>query len=130
MSTIPIRMNRELFDSAKVAGDVLSRSATQQLEHWARIGREVELGSSLSPQRVADALAGRTSYDDLTVEEQAVVRAEWEVRAGEILANLDLPAQFAATGQTYVDMNDDGQIVRHAPDGTILEVDGVPVDAT
>lgn len=129
-STIPTRVDRELLDSARVVGDTMSRSAPQQLAHWARIGRELELGSSVTMTHVADTLAGRAAYDDLSAEEQAIVRARWAERAAALLAELDLADEFAAQGRTYVDLDDNGRVVLHAADGTILEIDGVPVDPT
>lgn len=125
--TIPTRVDRDLLDSARVVGDTMSRSAPQQLAHWARIGREIELGSSVTQSKVADTLAGRTSYDDLNPDEQAVVRARWADRASELLATLNLAAEFAAEGRTYVDLDHEGRVVLHAADGTILETDGKPV---
>ncbi len=105
----------------------MSRSAPQQLAHWARIGREIELGSSVTQSKVADTLAGRTSYDDLNPDEQALVRARWADRASELLAKLNLAAEFAAEGRTYVDLDHGGRVVLHAADATILEIDGTPV---
>lgn len=37
-----LRVSGALFAAATVAGEVLSRSAAQQVEHWARIGRALE----------------------------------------------------------------------------------------
>ena len=74
-SSIPTRVSRELHETARLASEVTSRSVTQQIEHWARIGREVELASSTSQREVAAVLAGLGSYDDLGVEEQSLVRA-------------------------------------------------------
>ncbi len=42
MSSMPTRIDGDLFEAAKRAGRVNSRSAAQQLDHWARIGRELE----------------------------------------------------------------------------------------
>ena len=126
-STIPTRVDRELLDSARVVGDTMSRSAPQQLAHWARIGREIELGSSVTLSKIADTLAGHTSYDDLNPDEQAVVRARWADRAAELLANLNLASEFAIEGRTYVDLDDSGRVILHAANGSILEIDGQPV---
>ena len=126
-STIPTRVDRELLDSARVVGDTMSRSAPQQLAHWARIGREIELGSSVTQSKIADTLAGRTSYDDLNPDEQAVVRARWADRAAQLLANLNLAAEFAAEGRTYVDLDHEARVILHAANGSILEIDGKPV---
>jgi len=129
-STIPTRVDRELLESARVVGDTMSRSAPQQLAHWARIGREIELGSSVTQSKIANTLAGRTSYDDLNADEQAVVRAGWADRAAELLANLNLAAEFATDGRTYVDLDHKARVVLHAADGTIVEIDGKPVAST
>lgn len=76
MATTPTRIDDELYESAKVVASLMSRSAAQQLAHWARIGREIEAGASVSQRSIAAALAGRLPYDELTPHEQAVVRAE------------------------------------------------------
>jgi len=42
MSSNSIRVNAKLFEQARAAGEVLSRSAAQQIEHWSKIGAAVE----------------------------------------------------------------------------------------
>jgi hypothetical protein len=42
MSSNSIRVNAELFEHAREAGEILSRSAAQQIEHWAKIGAALE----------------------------------------------------------------------------------------
>ena len=73
-TSMPIRIDEELYDSAKVVGASMSRSATQQVAHWARIGRELESSRSISTRDVAAVLAGEVTYDDVGTREQAVVR--------------------------------------------------------
>lgn len=126
--TIPTRVTTELFDTAKVVGALTSRSAAQQIEHWARIGREIELASSLAQRDIAAVLAGSLDYDTLGTEEQAVVRARWAELMRERRESLDLVRNFGVRGETYVDMDAEGRIVRHAPDGTVIEVIEVTAD--
>jgi hypothetical protein len=38
-----LRLSDTLFDAAQEAATALSRSAAQQVEHWARLGRQLEL---------------------------------------------------------------------------------------
>lgn len=45
----PIRIDRELYESAKLVAESQSRTTEQQLEHWVRIGLELEASRSLSP---------------------------------------------------------------------------------
>lgn len=46
-----------------MAGTAPTRSAAQQVNHWARIGREPETSKSVSQHDVAQVLSGRASYD-------------------------------------------------------------------
>jgi hypothetical protein len=116
-TTSPTRIDDELYASAKIVGPLMSRSAAQQIAHWARIGREIEAADSVSLHAVAAVLAARRHYDGLTAEEQAVVRAEWAERMDVRRDGLDLAQEFADRGRSYVELDDDGQVVRREPVG-------------
>jgi hypothetical protein len=90
---------------------VQSRSAAQQIAHWARIGREIEASASISHREIAAVLAGSRSYDDLGPKEQAVVRAEWSARMDEARAALDLAEDFARAGRSWVELDARGRVV-------------------
>lgn len=114
-TTSPTRIDDELYASAKAVGALMSRSAAQQIAHWARIGRELEAADSISHRDVADVLAGRTDYDQLTGHEQAMVRAQWAERMDARRQDLDLAQEFSEQGRSYVELDDHGQVVRRAP---------------
>jgi hypothetical protein len=57
MSSNSIRISAELFEHAQRHGEVLSRSAAQQLEHWARLGAALEQ-SGLSVGELVELLHG------------------------------------------------------------------------
>lgn len=114
-STVPTRIDGELHSSAALVGDVMSRSATQQLNHWARIGREIEAAASVSQHEVAEVLSGRREYDRLNADEQAVVRAEWAERLNARIDALDLGSEFAREGLAYAELDDEGQVVVREP---------------
>lgn len=116
-STSPARIDDDLYASAKLAGEVQSRSASQQVAHWARIGRELESSSAISTRDIAEVLAGSRSYDDLGPREQALVRSEWGARMDERRAALNLAEQFAAEGRTWVELDDDGEVVSRSTPG-------------
>jgi hypothetical protein len=118
-STSPARIDDDLFASAKLAGAVQSRSAAQQVAHWARIGREVEASNSISARAIAEALSGSRPYDDLDAKEQAVVRAEWATRMDDRRASLDLAAAFAAEGRSWVELDEHGDVVERAAGSTV-----------
>jgi hypothetical protein len=68
------RIDSDLFAAAKSSGAVHSRSAAQQLAHWARIGREFEASTSVGRREIEAVLAGDGFYDALQEREQAIVR--------------------------------------------------------
>jgi hypothetical protein len=113
--TAPTRIDEDVARAAKAAGALLSRSPAQQVNHWARIGRELEASKSLSQRDIAQVLAGRSSYDALNAREQAVVRAEWSERMTALREGLDLAAEFSAAGQPWVEADQDGNVVARKP---------------
>ncbi len=111
MASAPTRIDEDLFAAAKSAGEVLSRSAAQQINHWARIGRELESSGAVSVRDVEAVLAGRASYDTLGTREQAIVRAEWDERMATLRTHLDLEDEFTAAGDTWAEADAQGHIV-------------------
>lgn len=112
-SSTPIRIDAELLETAKLAGSRQSRSAAQQIAHWARVGREVEASRSISAHAIAAVLDGRQPYDTLEAEEEAVVRAQWTNRLDAVADGIDLESEFTARGRrTWIDVAPDGAIVR------------------
>ena len=113
--TTPVRIDSELYVAAACAAKVMSRSATQQIAHWARIGRELEASADVSVDQVAAVLSRQTSYDALKTEEQAVARAFWAQRMEALLSVLDLERDFSATGRPFVELDASGAVTRRDP---------------
>ena len=114
-ASTPIRIDAELYISASQVASLMSRSTAQQIAHWARIGREIEADAEISVEDIARVLRGKMSYDDLGAEEQAVVRAFWAERMKTLTDDLRLDQEFTARGQAYVELDENGEIVRHDP---------------
>src|SRR3712207_3627495 len=111
MSTMPTRVDRDLFEAARAAGALYSRSAAQQLAHWARIGREMEASPSVTQDTIARVLAGQALYDDLPDPAQATVRVEWDDRVAATLAGLDFTDELHAAGKPWAEADEDGNLV-------------------
>lgn len=105
---MPTRVDGALFEAAKSVGAVASRSAAQQLSHWARIGRELEASPGTSLRDIQQVLAGKSSYDSLDEREQAIVRAQWSERTARRLEQLDLAAEFTKSGRSWTDGDEKG----------------------
>ena len=112
----PTRIDDDLFAAAKTAGAALSRSAAQQVNHWARIGRQLEASGSVSQRDIARVLAGTYSYDRLDAFGQAVVRAEWDEGMTATREKLDFTDKLAAAGLPWAEADDAGQTVVRQPE--------------
>jgi hypothetical protein len=117
------RIAADLMDSAAAEGARQSRSAKQQLDHWARVGRAVTSQHSVARRKVEAALAGDVSVRELTAEEGVVFNAEISAAIQEGLAGTDYGAVLAARGITTVALDDDGVIVQYQPDGSAVRLD-------
>lgn len=62
MSSNSIRVGAELFAAAQREGALMSRSAAQQVEHWARLGVALE-AVGLSVAEMAELLRSRTAVE-------------------------------------------------------------------
>ncbi|WP_419910296.1 TA system antitoxin ParD family protein [Candidatus Poriferisodalis sp.] len=114
-TSTPIRVDEDIHALATALAPLMSRSAAQQVSHWARIGKELESAPNVSTQAIEQVLGCRASYDDLNEREQAVVRAEWAERTDQRRRDLNLADEFAAEGRSYVELDDDGNIVTRQP---------------
>lgn len=112
------RVAADLMDSAATEGARQSRSAKQQLDHWARIGRAVSGQQGAARRKVEAALAGGVELSELSIEEGVVFNAEISAAVEESLSDTDYGALLAARGITTVALDEAGQIVQHRPDGS------------
>jgi len=92
------RFSSELVDAAAAEGQREHRSARQQLEHWARVGREVSNQRQVARQRVEAALGGRIPLSVLSAEESAVFNAEIAATLEESIATGNHVADRAFRG--------------------------------
>lgn len=122
----PTRFAADLLDSAAVEGARASRSAKQQLDHWARVGRAVEMHGSAARRRVEAALAGTLAMAQLAGDEAVVVNAEIDATIQERARAISFGRQLAAEGVTTVALDDDGQLVHRYPDGTLAPLADPP----
>ena len=126
MSEVADRVTRfaaDLVESAAVEGARQSRSAKQQLDHWARVGRAVSNQHTAPRRRVEAALAGELPLADLSVDEGVVFNAEISAATDEGLSRTDYGQVLAERGITTVALDDAGNIVEHRPDGTSAVLD-------
>lgn len=112
------RFSSELVDAAAAEGQREHRSARQQLEHWARVGREVSNQRQVARQRVEAALAGRIPLSVLSAEEGAVFNAEIAATLEESIATGNHVAERTAQGRATISLDENGRVVKYLPDGS------------
>jgi hypothetical protein len=114
----PTRFATDLLESAAVEGARQSRSAKQQLDYWARLGRSVSMHQTAARLRVEAVLAGTTALAELDPTERLVANAEIDVLIQQRAQATAYGELLAAEGVTVVALDDEGRLVRYLPDGT------------
>ena len=108
----PTRFAADLLESAAVEGQRQSRSAKQQLDHWARVGRAVEMQGPAHWRRTQSAT-------ELSSQEALVVNAEIDVAIWEQVQRVSFGSVLASEGVTTVALNETGALLRYHPDGSV-----------
>jgi len=114
----PTRFAADLLDSAAAEGARQSRSAKQQLDHWARVGRAVSMRETAARRRVEAALAGTLELAELSAQELWVVNAEIDVAIQERAGRTSYGDALAREGVTTVALDESGKLMQHHPDGS------------
>lgn len=124
----PTRVARDLLDAAAQEGKRESRSAKQQLDYWARIGRSVSLQSTASRRRIDAVLAGTLPMSVLRSDERLIVNAELDAAITATAQSTSFGEVLAARGVTIVGLDENGALVEYRPDGTCTVLDPGPLD--
>lgn len=112
---MPTRIDRDLFEAARSAGALHSRSAAQQLDHWARLGRELEASPGVTHDAIERVLSGEVPYDALSGPEQALARVAWDVRIAERVSALNFEERLREAGSPWPEADGDGNVVVRDP---------------
>ena len=98
---MPTRINQDLFDAARTAGELHSRSAAQQLDHWLDSAWVLEASPALTHHAVERVLSGEVPYDALGGPEQALARVAWDEEIAERVSALDFEERLRKTGSAW-----------------------------
>lgn len=125
----PTRIAPDVYAAAQEAAVRESRSAAEQVNHWARIGQSVALHRAASRRRVDAALTGALPMSALRPDEREIVNAELDAAITARAQATPLGAAATAEGVTTVALDDQGRLVEHRPDGTSSLLEPTPVAA-
>ena len=116
LAQAPIRIDKELADSAREVAPTMSRSVAQQISHWARLGRELERSPDLNIAAIEAVLSGQADFDALPPKEQAIARTQWQSRMDAVRSSLRLDKAFKAEANQYAELDDAGKVVARKAD--------------
>lgn len=122
----PTRIADDVFEAARAEAAREGRSITEQVNHWARIGREISIHDSVGRRRIDAALNGALPVDDLSRTEARVLNSEVQATIEESLRNTDLGAELASEGIATVALDQEGRLVEYHPNGTERILSRVP----
>jgi hypothetical protein len=115
-----VKLSRELLDVARREAETFNRSLAAQVEHWALLGRAMENSPGASMDRVRAALAGRTTFEQLTTLEQTAFLEQFGAEFGA-----ETHEAYAALGSKVgaVGRDENGRLVRREADGSLRPID-------
>ena len=101
--SVAVKLSTPLIDAARAESRISARSMTQQVEHWARIGRAVERAGLIDGRRLRAALAAELEFDALGPEERAATLAVLEQVAYPRGGHAGLAAELEGRGLLAAD---------------------------
>lgn len=125
-----IRIDAELFEAAADEGRREHRSARQQLEHWARLGREVSALGTAARRRIDEAVRGEAPLSQLAPDERLVANVALDLAIWERAATTPFGRAHLEDGMTAVALDDDGVLAERHPGGSARRLDAGRPDAT
>jgi hypothetical protein len=99
MSGVPVRLSQALTVRAREAAQVLDRSLTEQVEHWARLGQVVEAAIGAS---TVQRLKARSYDPDLAQRLAVATTAEGRDKAAKLIRARDAVRHGVEHGRAVV----------------------------
>jgi len=117
-TSAPTRVSADVAAAAAAVAPSEHRSVAEQINYWARIGMQIERSGTLANRRVLAVAAGEEQFSSLTAEERAAAHAIVDARIAGRVVKERFGAAARRAGQTTVSLDDEGNLVEIAPDGS------------
>lgn len=114
----PTRVAGDIAATASAVAPAENRSVAEQISHWARIGMQVERAGSVAHRRVLAVATGRAPFSSLTETERTSAHGLVDARIAELAATQSFGAAARAEGHSTVSLDDDGNLIKIAADGS------------
>jgi ParD-like antitoxin of type II bacterial toxin-antitoxin system len=112
------RIAKDLLEAAEVEGEREHRSMAQQIEHWARVGREFTMHDSSGRRALELAIKNAPIDQRFEGVVHAALEAETNARIQERMLTTPIAKILAREGVDTVALDENGQLVEYRADGT------------
>lgn len=114
----PTRVAADVAATAAAVAPTESRTVTEQINYWVRIGMQVERAGSVASRKVLAVADGDSQFSTLTPQERITAHALVDARIAERAATQRFGPDARAAGQTTVSIDDDGNLIEIGPSGS------------
>lgn len=116
-TSTPTRVSADIAANAAAVAPGESRTITEQINHWARIGMNLERSATVTSRRLLQVVTGAAQFSALDPEERATAHATIDARMAERVAAQRFGADARRAGQVTVSLDEDGNLVEIGPGG-------------
>ena len=116
-TSTPTRVAADVAATAAAVAPTESRTVAEQINHWARIGMQIERSGSIANRRVLAVAAGDAQFTSLNGQDRTAAHALIDARMAERVAVQQFGPDARIAGTTTVSVDDDGNLIEIAPNG-------------
>lgn len=116
-ASTPTRVTADVAAAAASVAPAENRSVAEQINHWVRIGMQVERSTSVDGRRILAVVSGTDQFAALSGHERTVAHAMIDARIAERVAEQRFGPAARKAGRVTVSVDDDGTLIEIAPDG-------------
>ena len=117
-ASTPTRVTADIAATAASVAPTENRTATEQINYWARIGMQVERSTSVVGRRILAVVAGDAQFSTLAPDERISAHALIDARIAERVAKQRFGPETRKAGQVTVSIDDAGNLIEIARDGS------------
>ena len=116
-TSIPTRVSADVAAVATKVAATQHRSFAEQVNHWARLGMQLERSANARTSRVLAAASGDVQFAELDETERAAAHALIDAQMAERVATDRFADAARHEGRRSVFLDDDGHVVEVTADG-------------
>ena len=118
-SSTPTRVTADIAAAAAAAAvaPAENRTVAEQINHWVRVGMQIERSGSVTSRRVLAVANGDEQFSTLAPTVRAAAHALVDARISERISKQQFGRDTRAAGSSAVSLDDDGNLIEITADG-------------